>query len=162
MRLYTAVREGKEEIFVSLDGGVNGFFLADAGIDFADMNELIAKWDDALRERIENSAMRTVPMAPVATIELRSPIVRPLQDILCLGLNYRDHVEECEDVNLETRQTDAIYFAKRAARIIGDGEGMPLHADICDSLDYESELGVVIGKDAYKVAKEDVDDYIFG
>ena len=53
MRLYTAVREGKEEIFVSLDGGVNGFFLADAGIDFADMNELIAKWNDALRERIE-------------------------------------------------------------------------------------------------------------
>ena len=161
MRLYTVLREGKEELFVSLDGGRTGCFLKDAGICFEDMTALILNWNEQTEE-----AVKTVPLkaeaVPLDGLKLCAPIVRPRQDLLCLGLNYRDHVEEAEREQGDTRGAYAVYFAKRCNASLGDGDGIPLHADICDSLDYEAELGVIIGKDAYKVPADKAEDYIFG
>lgn len=47
-------------------------------------------------------------------------------------------------------------------RAVGDGEYIDGHLDIVDSLDYEVELAVVIGKDAKDVKPEEVFDYVFG
>ena len=47
-------------------------------------------------------------------------------------------------------------------RAVGDGEYIDGHLDIVDSLDYEVELAVVIGKDAKNVKPEEVFDYVFG
>ena len=49
-----------------------------------------------------------------------------------------------------------------AVRAVGDGEYIDGHLDIVDSLDYEVELAVVIGKDAKNVKPEEVFDYVFG
>ena len=56
----------------------------------------------------------------------------------------------------------AVYFSKRVNRAVADGEAIPAHTDIVDSLDYEAELAIIIGKDAKDVLPEQAKDYIFG
>ena len=163
MRLYTVMNDGAEALFVSCDGGKNGYFLRDLGFAWKDMNELIMTATpgdmDALRRAPETAQAAPVP---VADLKLCSPIVRPRQDVVCLGLNYRDHVREAERAQGDTRDEYAVYFCKHCSAAIGDGDLIPMHADICDSLDYECELGVIIGRDAYGVTAEEAPDYIFG
>jgi 2-keto-4-pentenoate hydratase/2-oxohepta-3-ene-1,7-dioic acid hydratase in catechol pathway len=67
------------------------------------------------------------------------PIERP-QKIICVGLNYRDHAEE-QGVPLPEWP---ILFAKWPNTLIGPGEPIVMPA-ITDQVDYEAELGVVIG-----------------
>ncbi|MEA4932237.1 MAG: fumarylacetoacetate hydrolase family protein, partial [Lawsonibacter sp.] len=55
-----------------------------------------------------------------------------------------------------------IYFGKAIDRCRGTGEDVPSHADFISTLDYECELGVILGKDAYQVPIERVADYVFG
>ena len=67
------------------------------------------------------------------------PIERP-QKIICVGLNYRDHAEE-QGVPLPEWP---ILFSKWPNTLIGPGEPIVMPA-ITDQVDYEAELGVVIG-----------------
>jgi 5-carboxymethyl-2-hydroxymuconate isomerase len=67
------------------------------------------------------------------------PIERP-QKIICIGLNYRDHAEE-QGVELPERP---LLFAKWPNTLIGPGEPIRLPS-ISQEVDYEAELGVVIG-----------------
>lgn len=55
-----------------------------------------------------------------------------------------------------------MYFSKRLQRAVAPGDKIDGHFDICDSLDYEVELGVVIGRDAKNVKAADAGKYIFG
>lgn len=100
----------------------------------------------------------------LSTVKLEAPIPEPKQDVVCLGLNYRDHVEEATraDAVFDVQRGDAVYFAKRLQKAVAPGDMIDGHFDICDSLDYEVELGVIIGKDAKNVKAEDALEYIFG
>lgn len=113
----------------------------------------------------------TMPVIPaeatsiaLSAVKLEAPIPEPKQDVVCLGLNYRDHVEEATraDAVFDVQRGDAVYFAKRLQKAVAPGDMIDGHFDICDSLDYEVELGVIIGKDAKNVKAEDALEYIFG
>lgn len=101
---------------------------------------------------------------PLGDVKLEAPIPEPRQDIICLGLNYRDHAEEATraDAVFDVQRGDAVYFSKRLQRAVAPGDRIDGHFDICDSLDYEVELGVVIGRDAKNVKAADAGEYIFG
>ncbi len=100
----------------------------------------------------------------LANCKLLAPIPQPAQDILCMGVNYKDHQDETvkAGVTYDKTKSNTIYFGKRLNRAVGPGESIDGHFNICDSLDYEVELAVVIGKDAKDVAVKDARDYIFG
>ena len=100
----------------------------------------------------------------LSDVKLEAPIPEPRQDVICLGLNYRDHVEEATraDAVFDVQRGDAVYFSKRLQRAVAPGDKIDGHFDICDSLDYEVELGVVIGRDAKNVKAADAGKYIFG
>lgn len=100
----------------------------------------------------------------LSAVKLEAPIPEPRQDVICLGLNYRDHVEEATraDAFFDVQRGDAVYFSKRLQRAVAPGDKIDGHFDICDSLDYEVELGVVIGRDAKNVKAADAGKYIFG
>lgn len=123
------------------------------------MNELI----DQL-----GGAMPVIPAEAtsiaLSAVKLEAPIPEPKQDVVCLGLNYRDHVEEATraDAVFDVQRGDAVYFAKRLQKAVAPGDMIDGHFDICDSLDYEVELGVIIGKDAKNVKAEDALEHIFG
>lgn len=98
-------------------------------------------------------------------LRLLAPIPEPRQDVICLGMNYMDHSAEAAKWGKDDfvkNAGKAVYFSKRAAYIVGPGGEIDPHFDIVDGLDYEAELAVVLGKDAYRVSKEDALDYVLG
>lgn len=92
---------------------------------------------------------------PAGKVDLLAPII-PRNNVIGFGKNYSDHIAEVNSV-------EEIYiFTKATSSIVGYAAEVPNHQDVTDQLDYEVELGVVIGKEAYKVKAEDAYDYIFG
>ncbi len=84
------------------------------------------------------------------------PIERP-QKIVCVGLNYRDHAEE-QAVDLPERP---LLFAKWPNTLIGPGEPIVI-PPLSDRVDYEAELGVVIGSSARGVSVENALEAVAG
>lgn len=79
------------------------------------------------------------------------------QKIVCVGLNYRDHADE-QGVALPERP---LLFAKWPNTLISAGEAIRIPA-ISKHVDYEAELGVVIGRRASRVSADDALDHVRG
>ena len=82
-----------------------------------------------------------------------------------LGINYDAHAQEAGRFSSEAfggERPYTIYFSKRVNRATASGESVPRYEGLVDSLDYEAELGVILGRDAKGVSKENARDYIFG
>ena len=84
-------------------------------------------------------------------------MIKTPQKIVCVGLNYRDHAEE-QGTQLPERP---LLFAKWPNTLIGDGDPIRIPA-ISEHVDYEAELGVVIGRRARAVSAGDALDYVEG
>jgi 2,4-diketo-3-deoxy-L-fuconate hydrolase len=99
---------------------------------------------------------RTVSL-PLKEVRLRAPILRPPK-IVCVGLNYRDHAAE------QKKEPPAapMLFAKAANVVIGDGDPIRIPSAISTKVDYEVELGVVIGRPAFKVSRAEALSYVLG
>jgi 2-keto-4-pentenoate hydratase/2-oxohepta-3-ene-1,7-dioic acid hydratase in catechol pathway len=77
--------------------------------------------------------------------------------IICVGLNYRDHAEETG----AEPPAAPLLFAKWGNTLIGDGDAIVLPPE-SSQVDYEAELGVVIGRTARRVAERDALDAVRG
>ena len=77
--------------------------------------------------------------------------------IVCVGLNYRDHAEESG----MAIPTSPLLFAKWPSSLIGPGRPIVLPAQ-AKEVDYEAELGVVIGELAHRVSVADALDHVAG
>jgi len=84
------------------------------------------------------------------------PIERP-QKIVCIGLNYSDHAEE-QGVDLPERP---LLFAKWPNTLVGPGEPIVIPS-ITSKVDYEAELGVVIGSRVRGVSVENALEAVAG
>ncbi len=97
-------------------------------------------------------------------VKLCAPIPYPNRNLICLGKNYLDHAKETTGLPGGTEDIPKfpIYFTKIADPAIGDGDIIKKHEDITKMIDYEVELGIIIGKDGRDIRREDAEDYIFG
>lgn len=103
------------------------------------------------------------PGEAISQVELLAPIPYPANNVICIGLNYRDHVAESNRAGIvDPPKAEAAYFTKNVNRTTAPGEDIDGHFNICDSLDYEAELAVIIGRDAYHVPEAEAGDFIFG
>lgn len=160
MRLYT-IKTGTEEgvAVQKAEGAI--IPLKTLGISVGDMNELIDRYDE-LKDSIKDEYDRhVINENDESDYKIIAPIPVPKQDILCLGVNYREHIEETVDVLDFTKKKDAVYFSKRVNRANDPDGDIPFY-DHVDSLDYEVELGVVLKKDALNVSVEEAKDHILG
>ncbi len=109
----------------------------------------------AISEACENQ-MATSQLKPLMDIALTAPLLNPGK-ILCVGLNYKLHVDESPvDVN-----DTPVLFSKFNNAIASPNEAVPLPSN-AEQYDYEVELAVVIGKEARYVSQENAMDYVFG
>ncbi len=90
-------------------------------------------------------------------VVLHAP-VKPTK-IICIGLNYHAHVEASQSAD-EAPEYPLI-FLKPPSAVIGPGE-IIVHPRQSERVDYEAELGVVIGREARNVSVEEAPRYIFG
>ncbi|UTB33949.1 MAG: fumarylacetoacetate hydrolase family protein [Methanobacterium sp. ERen5] len=101
------------------------------------------------------SAIKQVKSHDIVELEIKPPI-RPSK-IVCVGLNYKDHAKEL-DMKLPT---EPIIFIKPSTTVIGHLDPI-IYPKTSTQVDYESELGVVISKEAHKVDRKDAHEFIGG
>lgn len=130
-----------------------------------DMLELIRAGAQALESlRTAQSDAPTSAFVPAEEVDLLAPIPRPRQNIMCMGLNYADHVEEAAASLSRGKDLPKypIVFTK-AANSVNDPYGdIPLDPAVSDKMDWEVELAVVVGATGKNIAAENADGHIFG
>ncbi len=97
------------------------------------------------------------PLVPLSSVKLLAPVGDP-QKVVAIGLNYRDHAQE-QGVALPKAP---LIFAKFTSSITGPYDAITWDPALTQQVDYEVELGVVIGKRARRVSEADALDYVFG
>lgn len=128
-----------------------------APLGFADLLAVVRGGDEALA-RIADYAS-TAPAVPLTAVRLLAPIERPGK-YLAIGMNYRKHVEEGAKLGIAEPKKQ-LWFNKQTTCITGPYDGV-VKPDVSDQIDYEAELGVVIGTPAKHVSADDAHKHIFG
>ncbi len=110
----------------------------------------------AQAHRAAADAKRGIPLSEVT---LLAPIDSPRGNIIAMGRNYQKHAEETAmdgDVKPPT------IFTKAITSITGPYDDIAIDPSISDKLDWEVELGVVIGKPGANITRRDAMDHVFG
>jgi 2-keto-4-pentenoate hydratase/2-oxohepta-3-ene-1,7-dioic acid hydratase in catechol pathway len=110
-----------------------------------------------LKQAPWNGIQPTDNAIPVEKVELLAP-VRPSK-IVCIGLNYHAHVKA--SYSADEAPENPLIFLKPPSSIIGP-HGKIVHPEASERVDYEAELGVVIGTQACNVSREEAISHVFG
>ena len=172
MKLITFKADGKEQVGVLSKCKTKVFPVKNLKMNYSSMNELIENISDVELEELSAASKANCEdlccgctYLMLKDVEILAPIPQPKQDVICIGINYMAHAEESARYKEEAfggERPYAVYFSKRINYASADGDFIPAHEDICDSLDYEVELAVIIGKEAKNVKKEDAFKHVFG
>lgn len=104
-------------------------------------------------------------------VQFLAPLPRPRRNIICVGKNYREHAKEFTGSGFDSSASslaDAIpstpiVFTKFPETVIGPHDPIIYPpAGTSDQLDYEAELGVIIGRAGSNISKQDAMEYVFG
>jgi len=119
----------------------------------ASMREFIAGGASTL----QRAAAIDTHLLPLNEVRLLAPVPDPLK-IIAIGLNYMDH---CREQNVAV-PTSPLVFAKFPSSIIGPEEAIRYDPALTSQVDWEAELGVIIGKRARRVTRTDALSFVFG
>jgi 2-keto-4-pentenoate hydratase/2-oxohepta-3-ene-1,7-dioic acid hydratase in catechol pathway len=131
--------------------------LAALGVTAPTMLELIETGPAAL-ESIRASLPAAITAIALADADLLAPIEKPGK-YLAIGMNYGKHLEEADRLGV-ARSTHQVWFNKQTTCIVGPFDA--IEPGPTEKLDYEVELGVVIGTRAKNVSEADALDHVFG
>ncbi|MCT1531932.1 fumarylacetoacetate hydrolase family protein [Sphingobacterium daejeonense] len=140
-----------------------GIDLPKTMLEFIDLGPIGVK---AVNKIIKSSAITdfVTCSVPIDNAILLAPIPRPRKNIFGIGLNYTEHVAESArtlDTSKELPQK-CVIFSKPPTTVIANGDPIKHNENVTKQMDWEGELGVIIGKKATKVSKEKALDYVFG
>jgi 2-keto-4-pentenoate hydratase/2-oxohepta-3-ene-1,7-dioic acid hydratase in catechol pathway len=136
----------------------------DGDVDWASVKEILGGTGAGTLEQLGAAARSEVAQTgiPVEEVTLLPPIPDP-EKVLCIGVNYRDHLEEARQVKPEIgSQPDPIVFSKFKSALIGDGEAIVIPRAAPNMIDWEGELAVVIGSRCSRVSGADALDHVAG
>ena len=145
-------------------GIVDGEHIIVAPADLpSDVLTLIALGDAAQileRLRTNGSAQRL----PLEAVELRAPIPRPRKNIICLGLNYAEHARESMAAKGREMMLPEhpVVFTKNVTSVNGPFADVTLDPRVTATLDWEAELGFVIGRGGRHIPEERALEHVFG
>ena len=90
-------------------------------------------------------------------VELLAPVGNP-EKVVCVGLNYVEHVEE----GGEERPENPVLFSKFPTAITGPDSAIAWDPDLTEEVDYEVELALVIGERARRIDPGEAEEYVAG
>jgi 2-keto-4-pentenoate hydratase/2-oxohepta-3-ene-1,7-dioic acid hydratase in catechol pathway len=128
--------------------------LSDLGFD-GSLDELVKQGEPVL-DLLRSELSQKQSFSFIAG-QFCAPLKHPSK-IVAIGLNYVDHASESK---MELPKTPLV-FAKFPDSITGPYDKIIIPSDITRRVDYEVELGVIIGKKAKNVSKEEALNYVFG
>src|SRR6202521_4026679 len=131
----------------------------------ADLLAVIDAGDSGL-EAVRNLLAKLKPshgapvIRPLAGLELLAPLDPPRGNVIAIGRNYAKHAAETAAKG-ETPKPPTV-FSKAITSITGPHDDIPIDPAVSEEIDWEVELGVVIGKAGVNITKEDAFDHVFG
>ena len=129
-----------------------------------DMLAFIAAGDSAMKTAGAVAAQASGDASAgvaLAGARLLAPIPRPARNIVCVGLNYADHVAESASVAGSDLPKFPVLFTKPPSSVIGPGDEIPPHR-VTSAIDWEAELAVIIGREGRDIAEGDAMAHVFG
>ena len=119
------------------------------------MLDVIERWHDTtsggrMSDEILETERKGDPV-PVASVTLLAPIPDP-PSIVCVGKNYLEHIGEVDSSLPGISAAGAappeypIIFTKAPTSVIGPGASIKIPPGVSNAIDYEGELGVIVGR----------------
>ena len=100
----------------------------------------------------------------VDDVKLLAPIPTPRRNVMCLGLNYAEHARESLAVKGKVAKLPdyPIVFNKATTAVTGPYDTIPFDTAVSTQIDWEVELGIIIGKDGKNISEDSAMDYVYG
>ena len=139
-----------------------------AGSAHADFTSMLGIIRAGTEARQQLDALATGKAAagsvPLSEVRLHAPIPRPAKNVFCVGWNYLEHFEEGGRKLQDNRELPQwpVFFSKAATAVTGPYDAIPFEASISTSLDWEVELGVVIGPGGKNIPLENAMRHVWG
>jgi 2-keto-4-pentenoate hydratase/2-oxohepta-3-ene-1,7-dioic acid hydratase in catechol pathway len=120
-----------------------------------------AVWEH-LRQTV--AAASSAPRVPLADVRWHAPIARPRKNVMCLGLNYAAHARE----TAAARGRDAklpevpVIFTKAPTTVNDPFGDIVVDRAVTGQVDWEVELGVIIGRSGRNIPADRALDHVFG
>lgn len=113
----------------------------------------------------QNSVVRSEEAIPVSSVKLLAPISG--RDVLAVGKNYSEHAKEFNQSGFDSsdkvdQPSHPVIFTKRHTSIVAHGDDIYAHPHFTQTLDYEGELGVIVGKPGFRIARDAAMDHVWG
>lgn len=111
---------------------------------------------------------RLLSPIPLDRVTLDAPIPRPRRNIFCVGKNYHDHAREFAKSGFDSSAAAGavpqhpIIFSKVPESVVASAAAVRIDRRVSDSVDYEAELAVIIGKAGRGISKERALDHVWG
>ena len=153
MKLVTFTHQGSTRIGIAIEGAIADI----CAVATALPREMIAFLEGgagALEQA--RTVISSAPKIPLDQVKLEPPILRP-PEFLAIGLNYAGHVAETG----REKPSFPLFFNKQTSCVNGPYD--PIHLPrVSTSLDYEGELGFVIGRRCRHVPRDRASEVIAG
>ena len=114
-----------------------------------------------IRKAIKGAKGRGIALDSVHVL---APIPRPSKNVFCVGWNYLEHFEEGAKVraNVTEIPKHPTFFTKAPTAVNGPYDRIALHPGVTEKLDWEVELGVIIGRGGRDIKEADAMRHVFG
>jgi 2-keto-4-pentenoate hydratase/2-oxohepta-3-ene-1,7-dioic acid hydratase in catechol pathway len=121
-------------------------------------------WKFAAEVALEEIRLRPDSAYAIADVRWHAPIPRPLKNVFCVGRNYAAHARESAAAfNTDARLPDVpVFFSKVPTSVIGPFDDVKRHTAVTSQVDWEAELGVVIGRGGRNIAAGNALSHVFG
>lgn len=160
MKLVSFRRGDALQPGVLVDGQV-----ADLSAAGTSLLEIIA---DAHERSWLDRALNKAPRLPIGSAQLVAPIPLPRRNIFCVGKNYAAHAREFQQSGFDATSsgqdvpTAPVVFTKAPSSVIGPDAAILANLGPTNSVDYEGELGVVIGRGGRGISRAEAMNHVFG
>jgi len=111
---------------------------------------------------------RLLAPMPLREAKLEAPIVRPRRNIFCVGKNYHEHAKEFASSGFDSSAANGvvpkhpIIFSKVPETVVANDAPILIDQSVSAAIDYEAELGVIIGKGGRAISRENALDHVWG
>lgn len=165
MKFATVVHQGQERVVaVNEEEGVVSIVALANGGPLDSLQQLIQAGYNPDGYIIDEGKI------PFDEVEFKAPIPRPHRNVICVGKNYHAHAHEFTKSGFDSSASNAadaipsapIIFTKFPESVVGPYDNVKYPHTASNQLDYEAELGVIIGEGGSNISKEDALKHVFG
>lgn len=113
----------------------------------------------------ENVIAGEEPFLLTETVDILPPLTG--RDVLAVGKNYSEHAKEFNASGYDASDkvdlpSHPVIFTKRATSIVANEEDILLHEGFTETLDYEGEIGVIIGQGGFQISEQEAEQHVWG